>query len=493
MILPSIFTKVNQHRIAIAFFIVLCIGIFLRFYNLSGKSFWQDEALFWQWADGLSISDFYKGRHYSVNVYIIILSFLDTNLGEGYLRIVSAISGVVAIPAFYLLARRFVLREAALAGALLLALSPTQISQSQQLREYSFTVLLAILIMYFFVLYMEKARIHDLLFFMIFSILGIFLQIGLLLVLAAMGLSALLLLRSKEEQLQRRILIGLAIYSIPILLSGLWLWRFAYSQYLGFAADSYLTLGYWDQNLSSLFRFLWNNTWFTVNYAFNSGAALFAVFLLIWGTVVLLKKKFENQFVLSLIFFPMVISILGGLSRVYPYVGSRHTIFLSVSLYILTAVSLSILFHYHRWLFSLAISLIAFSLFQTSWTLVNQSGHEEMRPIVQDLCREILPIDHIYIHPEATFAFNYYWRQCPLSQTDSHWDFDPAGINTSPFYSHPHLSASNSTKGSLWFVTSHLNESELNQFLRNVAQELGEKPAVFAEAPGAGLFLLANE
>ncbi len=64
-------------------------------------------------------------------------------LDEFGLRLLPAVFGILAVPAFYLLGRRLVGTRAALCGALLLALSPLQVMYSQLARYWSLVFLLS--------------------------------------------------------------------------------------------------------------------------------------------------------------------------------------------------------------------------------------------------------------------------------------------------------------------------------------------------------------
>jgi len=121
-------------------------GALLRVFDLGDKSLWLDEAVMFRIADGNLGHVLAENvlRNSAPPLFAVLLAGV-ARLGssEAALRSLACLAGITTIPAIYLLCRRWVAAPWALFGAFLVALSPTQIAYSQQVREYSLTVLLA--------------------------------------------------------------------------------------------------------------------------------------------------------------------------------------------------------------------------------------------------------------------------------------------------------------------------------------------------------------
>ncbi len=131
-----------------AFLAVLALGAALRFYRLERESFWIDEVLSLEvarqpWPSLLAATG-HDGHPplYAAALRTWILTFGD---GDAAVRSLSALFGVTALPAFFLLARRLLPTGGALVGTLLFACSSYHIYYSQEARNYALLVLLTLL------------------------------------------------------------------------------------------------------------------------------------------------------------------------------------------------------------------------------------------------------------------------------------------------------------------------------------------------------------
>ena len=141
--------------------LITAVGAALRLVLLGHKSFWIDEIasvaiarrtapVFWHflWHDEGNMAAY----------YVLLRPWLSFGYGEGRVRLLSVIAGVLAIPVMYLLGRKLFGPRAGMLAALFLALSACAISVSQEARAYSFVVLLVLLSTYLFVRLVEAPR-----------------------------------------------------------------------------------------------------------------------------------------------------------------------------------------------------------------------------------------------------------------------------------------------------------------------------------------------
>lgn len=134
----------------------------LRFHHLTYQSLWNDELSTWVRSHYDSLRDvIVKGvipdvhpPGWQILVYYVEKIFGDS---EFLLRLPSAIAGVLAVGAIYLLARRLYGVEEAWISALLLACLQFPIQYSQEARAYSLLLLMAIVSTYLWIELLDLA------------------------------------------------------------------------------------------------------------------------------------------------------------------------------------------------------------------------------------------------------------------------------------------------------------------------------------------------
>lgn len=146
-------------RSALWLWVIVAVGAGLRLVLLGHKSFWIDEIasvaiarrttpVFWHflWHDEGNMAAY----------YVLLRPWLSFGYGEGTVRLLSVIPGVLAIPLMYRLGRKLFGERVGIIAALFLALNACAISVSQEARAYSFLVLLVLLSTYLFVRLIEE-------------------------------------------------------------------------------------------------------------------------------------------------------------------------------------------------------------------------------------------------------------------------------------------------------------------------------------------------
>jgi uncharacterized membrane protein len=196
MLHPSIVSfrataRYKQYRLLMVLGAITLLGALLRLYHLGYRSLWYDEAVLYWIAQG-NIQDVIA-RNAAGNsappLFALLLSFvLRVGESEATLRSLSWLSGVAAIPATYWLTRQFLGQYAAYFCAFVVAIAPSQIVYSQQLREYSMTFVLAILLLVFFTRCLRRPGLSNWVLFTVLEICGIFVQYGLALLVLALNL-----------------------------------------------------------------------------------------------------------------------------------------------------------------------------------------------------------------------------------------------------------------------------------------------------------------
>lgn len=135
--------------------VLVSIGFYLRFHNITAREFWYDEAFSgivvrYNWNDMLSksLQDVHPPAYY------IALKAWSGAFGtsELALRSLSLLFGVATIPLVYLLARRLSNETTALVAAILVTFNPFLIAYSQEARSYAMFGFIALVAIYLLVI-----------------------------------------------------------------------------------------------------------------------------------------------------------------------------------------------------------------------------------------------------------------------------------------------------------------------------------------------------
>src|SRR5579863_399207 len=137
----------------------IAIAAVLRLHNLAARGFWLDEGISVGIAR-LHWPDFARvlwEREANMSLYYLLLrGWLTFGGGEFFIRALSALSGVAAVPLIYGLGRRLFGTRVGLAAAGLLAINAYHLRYSQEARAYPLAVLLALASAWLFVRFVES-------------------------------------------------------------------------------------------------------------------------------------------------------------------------------------------------------------------------------------------------------------------------------------------------------------------------------------------------
>ncbi len=138
--------------------VILLLSFALRLYQLEGQSMWSDEGLsLYRLRQPVSlilqnsiVVDEINGRDTNPPLYFLLLHGWRALTGETIfaLRYGGVLLALLAVPLFYRLGRLLLPYRAALLAAVLLAISPFHIWQSQELRNYGLLITLNLLATY---------------------------------------------------------------------------------------------------------------------------------------------------------------------------------------------------------------------------------------------------------------------------------------------------------------------------------------------------------
>jgi len=161
----------NPIRYSILLWIVTLLGVILRLYKLGSHNLWFDELGTILYT---SLSIFKSGNAFSHHLYYVILKYWIFLFGKSELslRFPSVLFGILSILLIYRLGRITFNRKVGIISAFILAISPMHIWYSQEARGYSLSVLLTMLVVYFFYTILKSHKKSYITGFIIVSILA---------------------------------------------------------------------------------------------------------------------------------------------------------------------------------------------------------------------------------------------------------------------------------------------------------------------------------
>jgi uncharacterized membrane protein len=172
-------------RVRWVLLILLLVASALRFYQLGTESLWYDEVWTAYWASRALGALWQSTNPLPYAVAHLLLRIGDS---EFVLRFASALTGILTVPAVYVLGRNLYGRREGLVAALLLSTSVYAIYHSQEVRFYAWQMLFSTLTLYFLLQGLRHNHVKDWAGFTIFTVLNLYNHPFALFVLASEGL-----------------------------------------------------------------------------------------------------------------------------------------------------------------------------------------------------------------------------------------------------------------------------------------------------------------
>ena len=448
----------------------------LRIFRLGHKSLWYDEALYYHIAQG-PWSDVIKSNASSGSappLFPLLLALISgPDASEAWLRAPSMIAGVMSVPLIWLLAREFTDKRYAILSALLVAVAPTLIEYSQELREYSITFCLTVVILFVYLRFLKHPTTGTMVAMAFAVAASIFLQYGFVLLVAALNVLVLMhFVRSRPYP--RRAMAGWAIAQLPGMLTMILVYFIALKDQLALAKMvklGYLADGYWDGSATGFFALFVGGPISLIDFSFPRPLLLF---LVIAGLASMFMRE-APKWLMPFLAAPLAITFVGALAGIYPFGGLRQDIFLLPMIYVLAAAGFAILCglsgkrfgrHASNALYFGLLALVTVHGLATSLPRLSDPGNEPIKLVLPALKSGYRPNDRIYVHFGAQQAFGYYWRK-----RSEPWI---AGSVHAPGWGGPELArsqipaiqtelrASVPESGYLWVVFSHIPPADID-------------------------------
>jgi mannosyltransferase len=164
MTIPGYWKSQMQPSTLLVVIIVICAAI-LRFWGLDYSSLWTDELDSWVLSNQQSLSAVIDGIKQDAHppMYFALVYYLIRFLGdtEWMLRMPSAIFGIAAVYAIFLLGKQlYTIREGVIAAAVM-AVSWAPIYYSQEARSYSLLLFVCIILFHFWARLMRACEANE--------------------------------------------------------------------------------------------------------------------------------------------------------------------------------------------------------------------------------------------------------------------------------------------------------------------------------------------
>ena len=404
---------------------VLGAGFALRIYVASRSYLNPDEALHYLLVHQHSLLSTYYASLTNAHpplTFVILYFWQFLGRSELMLRLPSVLAGIVFCWFLYKWVGLLFGRAASLAALMLAAFSPALISLSAQMREYTFSLFGIGGALYCLERAFEARSARKMAYFTAFLYVAILSHYSAAFFTFAVGIYALT--RMVKSRRRWRVVAtwvvgqcgALAIYVFlyvthvsKIETSEMDLWSSPHEEsFFHFGHDSLLE--FTARQTVAIFRFL-----FEADYLHQALLLLFvaAVVLLLATRLLARNRAFHTWPMGLLLLLPFVAVWIAALAGIYPYSGSRHTIFLAPFVFAGIGISLGKLFGRKLWAAPLIASLIALaaytsgSTFEPYITRANQA--KPLMSGAMDYVRQTIPRgDHILVDMQSSALIAYY-------------------------------------------------------------------------------------
>lgn len=513
--------------------LIIVFGIILRLDQyLFNRALWLDEAFFANnivdrtffelFIPPLEYSSHIMPPGFLAMVKLMIILFGNSDL---ILRLFPLICGIISLVLFYQVAKIYISAQAVPLALFFFAISDSLIYYSSEFKQYSNDVMI-VLILLILADYLRTSplTVAKLLLLTIVGSLVLWFSHPAVFILATIGIYLLFVHYSTKTW---KPVINLTIvYAI-------WLLNFAVLYFFIIRVET--PANQWLQQFWTLenafmpfplsihgIHWLTENFFKMFNYPVGFKQAGLAGVLFILGGVVLFTK---NRLTLLLLGLPLLLALGVSFFHQYPFSG-RLLLFLTPALYLLTAegltkIRIDLPVHYPNWVGTLTpIVLLAFILL--NYPVIKTLSHwnaprvaQETKPLFQYVQQHRQKTDTLYLYYWAEPAFRYYanfynfnYEDChlinpiPTDQYIKEVDYfrqklglTPVAVNktqcvlgVSEVFARAQADlAKLRGTGKVWFLFSHIGDSERNLFL-NYLDTLGTRLEEQLQ-PGASVYL----
>ncbi len=189
----------NRVGVWLALAAITALGAALQLHAITAKSFWLDEgsSITMSRLDWFNFLRILWRREMNMMLYYLLLrGWLHLGDSVTWIRGLSVVFAVAAIPAIFFLGRKMLGTSFGLVSALLLSVNAFQVRYAQEARSYSLLVLLLIIASYFYLSAIESGQRRDWNWYIVASSLAVYAHFFAVLVVVAHWLALRIIVRT---------------------------------------------------------------------------------------------------------------------------------------------------------------------------------------------------------------------------------------------------------------------------------------------------------
>lgn len=414
-------------------FLILLLGIILRLHNLGVAALWYDEA----WRALIVSSDHWMESLKVILcplplLFILIPRMITDIFGntEFCLRIMVALSGILALIFLYLIVIRLAGTIPAIIALFMMSLQPEFIYYSRIFKQYSFDILFTLILLYLTERFYDKDnnfsfKWAEYILFSFFILIGIYFSFILILIYPAIFLILLWSLRRKIKYFIAFIVLAL-ISSMEYLMY--------YIKFLSFQRSDYL-IEFWGKHFFRSSDGLMNNitglccgfldVFKKYIFHYRNPIGIYVIdltallFLISFVTGIYWLSKKGNNRVSFYIFSSWALIALLAFLQIWPYSPARVNIFIYSIFFIPVSIGLKYVFFDSKYAHkNMTISMLALVFLgamylpvsRFNWFYGNDSP-EDIRPDIKIMYNDLGRDDKVFIYEQTMYSFSYYSRE----------------------------------------------------------------------------------
>jgi hypothetical protein len=403
--------------------LVVAAGFGVRLW-VAGRSYLNpDEALDYLLINQPSALFAYKaslGNAHPPLLYLLIYFWRFLGRSELMLRLPSVMAGTAFCWVAFKWIRNVFGKAASLIGVIFAAFSPALVSLSAQLRPYALLLFFIGAALYFLERAFEDVSVNEIWYFSIFLSLAILTHYSAVFYAAAAGIYALV--RIVDSKFPRKILVAWAIGQAGALA----ICGFLFATHVSKIKKGEMALwaspmdnAYFHPGRGSLLTFTRQRTWDIFHFLFAQryiAEAMFLVFavgvaFLLVRDIVSRRGNRRPRYSGLLLLLPFLAVWSAALAGIYPYSGSRHTVFLAPFAIAAASFLLAAIYGQRLWAGLLIAALIMGA---------SSTSAETFEPFIkkEDQSRTLMTGAMNYIHqsiPQSEVIFVDYQSSLPLT------------------------------------------------------------------------------
>ena len=400
--------------------LLLTAGAALRLYHLGERSLWFDEAVTANASRGALANVLEKTRHFSAPLAHPYVLYVAERLGPGAVaaRMPSTIASILVIIVMLAMIRTGIGVPATLLSAAMIAFSASQVRYAQEVREYSLSVLIAVILVYC-LLRWNGVPSRNSRSWLLYSLLFLapLVQYGLVFFSAGLLTTMLLLLVLRRDHKLSFLQVTIAAASLG---AGSLLAFFSTLRYqlkLG-SKPWYLAGNYYDHTKGNLLQFVGENSRGLLTFLLPGRLLDLCIVLAILAFCIeqILRRKAHP--VLLLVLATLSINIVAATLGIYPYGAIRQCLFLAPAVTLLAGVAFASLIDLVKQplrapLTASLLLLIVFSLWRGMRSEWPYQEYEDTRSILKELARSTTLNDQVWVNHDAVDAMQFYQGHPP--------------------------------------------------------------------------------